>query len=103
MTLTLPANYVEVAEDEMMYLDGGTATNFYNNMKALLRNSLIKKISGMPSLAAIGKMTYSAAMIKFPALMGKIASLTGNPAVIAVAVIGAAAAAAALWNKRIFY
>ncbi|MFR1297622.1 MAG: hypothetical protein ACLSBH_20575 [Coprobacillus cateniformis] len=35
LTMNLPRNYVEIEEEEMMYLDGGSMTMLYKNIKGL--------------------------------------------------------------------
>lgn len=58
LRMNLPQNCKAVNEEEMMYLDGGDATNFAKNIYGIVSNSAIKAALGIPSFAAIPKMPY---------------------------------------------
>lgn len=107
MELVLPQNYVEIEQEEMMYLDGGDAQNFANNINGALTRMGIsyanRMMAGIPSNAALAAMTWKQAAIFFPTLTAKISALTGNPIVIGIAVAVSAAGLWAIWNKRLFY
>lgn len=103
MELVLPKNYVEIEEEEMMYLDGGDAKNFANNLYGLLKNSTVRKALGVPSWKTIASMSYWTAMAIFPGSIGKMAAVTGNPVVVGIATLGGIAAFAYLWKVRVFY
>lgn len=103
MEMNLPQNCITIEEEEMLYLDGGDAKNFAKNIYGIAQNAAIRAALGIPSFAAIAGMSYWAAVITFPALAGKIASLTGNPVIIGIAALGGAAAVTYLWNVRVFY
>lgn len=103
LRMNLPQNCTSIDEEEMMYLDGGDATNFAKNIYGIAQNSAIRAALGIPGFAALAKMSYWAAVTTFPALAGKIASLTGNPVIIGIAALGGVAAVTYLWNVRVFY
>lgn len=101
--LKLPTNYSSISEEEMMYLEAGDAKNFAKNLYGLVKNAAMRKAAGIPSWAAIAKMSYWTAVATFPTAMAKIASLTGNPIVIGLVAAGGVAAVTYLWNVRVFY
>ena len=103
LKMNLPQHCTQIDEEEMLYIDGGDATNFAKNIYGIVTNSAIKAVLGLPSFAAIAKMSYWAAVTTFPALAGKIAALTGNPVIIGIAALGGVAAVTYLWNVRVFY
>lgn len=103
MTINLPRNYVEIEEEEMMYLDGGDGKNFAKNIYGIAKSAALKRAAGIPSMAALAKIGYWTAVTTYPAAVAKIASWTGNPIIIGIAALGAVAAVTYLWNVRVFY
>ena len=107
MELVLPQNYVEIEQEEMMYLEGGDAKNFANNINGILTKMGIsyanRMMAGIPSNAQLAKMTWKQASIFFPSLTAKISALSGNPIVIGAAVMASTVGLWVVWNKRLFY
>ena len=106
--LVMPNNYVVVSEDEMAYLDGGTAKNFYNNLKGLWNKSetlrWAMRASGL-SWGYIANLAYVSywyvcanVAVKLGTTIGLVSRVFG-----AIAAMGVVAAATYVWNKRIWY
>lgn len=107
MELVLLNNYVDLEQEEMMYLDGGDAQNFARNIGGLLYklgvNAANRVAAGLPSTLTIAKWGYWTAMAYFPGITTKLTAMTGNPIVIGLAALGTAAAVHYLWNNRVYY
>lgn len=103
MELVLPRNYVEIDEEEMMYLEGGDARNFANNIYGLVRSATIRRALGIPSWLALAKMSLPVAMSVFPGTIAKISSIVGGPIGGLIGGLGAVGAIIYLWNVRAFY
>jgi hypothetical protein len=52
MEMVLPRNYVEIEQEEMMYLDGGSWTNYYG-INAVAKISAMSAISVGAALSAV--------------------------------------------------
>lgn len=117
MTLRLPNNYVEIEEEEMMYLDGGWSSSIArSNLKGI--KSWLQKHAPSRVLAQTGAISEINNIVKYyaGASYARVASLIGSAlakvsAVISavgnwvwVLVIGVATAAGtyALGMKRFF-
>lgn len=107
MELVLPKNYVEIEQEEMVYLDGGDAQNFSKNINGALTKMGIsyanRMMAGIPSNTALASMTWQQAAIFFPAFTAKISALTVNPIIIGISVLVSGVGLWAIWNKRLFY
>ena len=112
--LILPQNYVEITEDEMMYLDGGwSAGTFGKNLYGLAeRGGVIctaiaglAKALGKASPAALKTLTGACSWVigKVSTLIGKIVSLIGGFWAGFLAGLSAALAITYLGNNRVFY
>jgi len=106
--LVMPKNYVTVTEDEMTYVDGGTAKNFANNLKGLWNSSSgarwALKTAGF-SWSYIGSLAYCSYWYitsTVAAKLGVAISLVSRTLAV-VAALGTVAAAAYVWNKRLWY
>lgn len=102
MEMTLPSNYVEIAEDEMMYLDGGinwstlgkSLKNLYNRFsfaaKALKGSGLTLGV-----IATIGKGAATYLYSKIAVTLGSIAAANW-----VVGIVIGVSAAAAIWAMQ---
>lgn len=107
-TLVLPSSYAVMDEEEMCYLDGGTAKTFKNNMIGLWNKGrpyqAALKYAGFnyKALVACASQTYNYCVYFVAAKIGVTVG-TINAVVGVVFAAGTVAAGVAMWNKRIFY
>lgn len=107
----MPMNYVELQEDEMMYLDGGDAYTFINNVRGIwdrsagvragLRGVGFGNIWAAVSGAAMHGYWWAVGKFGFAAV--KIGMIVAGVVGGILATVGTAAAVWYLWNNRVFY
>lgn len=113
MELVLPNNYVEIEEDEMMYLDGGSWSTFNKNMRGAFNRfsnlSRALKTAGW-TYGYLGKMLANAAtygywwaVANFGFPVVKIATIVAGVIGGIVAASGVTAGVWYLYNNRVFY
>lgn len=115
--LVMPSSYAVMSEDEMTYVQGGSINTLKNNLYGLygiIENYVCKWASGATvgrilakagmSWAQIGAMagSYWKLAGKVVAIISSVTKWLGAHAFI-VGVVGGVAAAALLWNVRVFY
>jgi|SRR5690554_4416017 len=105
MEMVLPSNYIEVEQEEMMYLDGGWSwVTFRNNMLGLVAFGTAVGLLGKKVAKLMGSNT---AYLKVVAAVGptvaKIGSFFGGWIGLVVFGVSAAAAIYYLGNNRVFY
>ncbi len=105
-TLVLPNNYVEVSDNEMMYLDGGgfSGSVFYKNVRGLtgyFRGAWGAVFSFLKS--AKDTISYWAATTKLGGAVARLGAAVGG--LVGAAIVALSAAAAIYWmgSKRRFY
>lgn len=105
--LVMPSSYALMSEDEMTYVDGGDAKRLKNNLLGLWNRTqgyrLVWKIAGvnLAMIKSAAQCCFSAAVCKFGPVILKVAAC--SKVLAAVLGLSAFAAAAYLWNKRVFY
>lgn len=106
--LVMPKSFAVVSNDEMTYVDGGTAKNFCNNLKGLWNKSQdirwALKCGGFSwgYICGLAKASYWYVCGTVAAKLGITISLVSR-ALAVVAALGTVAAATYIWNKRIWY
>ena len=113
MELTLPMNYEILGHGEMMYLDGGDAANFINNIKGAWRgwSKVSQGLRGsgwswgtlLTSLVAVSEYGYYNAVAKLGKVVVKIGTILGGFIGGLIAGITLAAAVTYVWNVRLWY
>jgi len=106
LTLRLPNTYMEIDNEEMEYVDGGTWTTFKNNLLYLcevsspVRTALAIGGWTMGKIASTCAMSVYAAITLYGGALGLSASSLG-PIVGGVVGLSAAGIVIYLWNKDI--
>ena len=109
LTMNLPRNYVEIEEEQIMYLDGGSMTMLYKNIKGLWGRSQGFRMSckavgiTLGTIGTIAKMSYIKAVCKFGYVVTRTALTIGGFWLAGIALAGTAAFMIYLYNKRTFY
>ncbi len=106
--LVMPSSYAMMTEEEMTYVEGGSATTFAKNIKGLWdatrtfrwawRDAGVK----VSTIQAAATYTFWSAVSKFGLGIVKVAVFLSR-ALAAVLAVGTVAAVTYLWNKRVFY
>ncbi len=106
--LVMPSNFVAIETEEMEYIDAGTAKNFCNNLKGLWNKSTIfrhaLKAGGFSwgYILSLAKVSFWYVSTKVAGMLSLSISLVSR-ALAVIAGLGVIAAAAYVWNKRIWY
>lgn len=106
--LVMPKSCAIINEDEMTYVDGGTAANFCKNLKGLWNKTQdmrwALKMGGFSwgYICSLAKASYWYVVGTVAAKFGVTISLVSRSLAV-VACLGVAAAATYVWNKRIWY
>lgn len=106
--LVMPQSFSVITADEMEYIDGGDAENFYNNIKGLWNSSAnirgAMKGAGISwgYIATCATMSYWEAIGFVAAKLGVTIALVSRTVAV-IAGLGIVAVGTYLWFNRVFY
>ena len=106
--LVMPSNFVSVENNELEYIDGGTAVNFVKNLQGLWNKTLdlrmAMKASGITwsYISSLATVSYWYIIANVSVKVAGIIAI-GSRVLAVVAGLGAVAAATYIWNNRIWY
>ena len=107
-TLVMPQNAVFMDEEEMTYLNAGSAATFAKNMKGIWDKTRTFRWAWRDcgikasTIAAAASYTYWGAVAKFGSAVVTVAAIASRVLAV-IAGVGTVAAIGILWNKRVFY
>lgn len=105
MELVLPNNYLEIEQEEMMYLDGGDWETFKSNIKGLAAASQAFRFAARQTglwgmVWGARTYLYSQVVVALAPLLGSVTAV--NVVIGVVAGASAAAIGLALWNIKFY-